>query len=104
MVFVLCCGTAYIAFQLLKEQIGTIEDNQGFIDEVKKQFGKQHDFFSSAKLSLGTDFFWWLVPTRPVLKTNYYERVWPKRVVKKMYIDDHFDLEEEEGDKDEKVF
>ena len=104
LVLALCCATTYIGYELLKEQIGTIEENQTFIDEVKKQLGKQHSFFTGAKLSLGTDWLWWFVPTRSVLRTNYYERVWTKREVKKMFIDNSFTMEEEEGDKDDKLY
>ena len=55
------------------------------MDDLKKQYGKQQDFFDNAKLAFGVDFLWWLVPTRPELRTNYYERVWPKREIKRMY-------------------
>jgi hypothetical protein len=33
-------------------------------------------------LSFGLDKFWWLVPTHPELKTNYFEKVWPKREIR----------------------
>ena len=56
------------------------------------------------KLALGDDFLWWLVPTRPELRTNYLERVWPKRQVKRMYIAEQFDMEQEEGDEDQKLY
>ena len=32
---------AYFTFDLLSEQMTTIEENQGYIDEVKKVYGKQ---------------------------------------------------------------
>ena len=43
-------------------------------------------------------------PTRPELKTNYYERVWPKKEVKRMYRADQFDMEEDDYDPDKKHF
>ena len=53
---------------------------------------------------MGIDFFWWLIPTKPELKINYFERVWPKKDVKRMYKDKKFDQEEEESDPDKKFF
>ena len=32
---------AYFMYELLSEQLQTIEDNQGYIDEVQKVYGKQ---------------------------------------------------------------
>jgi hypothetical protein len=58
------------------------------VDDLKKQYGKQQDWLENAKLALGIDFLWWLVPTRPELRTNFYERVWPKREIKRMYKND----------------
>ena len=65
---------AYFTFDLLSEQITSIDDNQSYVDDLKKQYGKQQDFFENAKGALGIDFLWWLMPTRPELKTNYYGR------------------------------
>ena len=55
-------------------------------------------------MACGIDFLWWLTPTRPELKTNFYERVWPKREVKRMYKMDQFDMEEDDSDPDKKLF
>ena len=32
-----------------------MDDNQGYVDDLKHQYGKQQDLFSQAKLPLGTD-------------------------------------------------
>ena len=53
---------------------------------------------------LGIDYLWWLVPTRPELKINFYERVWDKKEVRRMYKENKFDQEEEESDPDKKLF
>ena len=45
-----------------------------------------------------------MVPTHPELKVNYYERVWDKREVRRMYRENRFDMEEEDSDPDKKVF
>lgn len=73
------------------------------MDDKNKQYGKQYYFFESLKVALGSDFLWWFTPTRPFLKVNYYERAWPKREVKRMYKNDQFDMEEEDGDPDKKI-
>ena len=66
------------------------------------------EFFESLKLTLGVDYLWWLTPTRPELITNYYERTWPKRHVKRMYkmhkMGVDFNMEEEDTDPDKKYF
>ena len=53
---------------------------------------------------MGIDLLWWLVPTRPELKVNYFERVWPKKEIRKMYQTKTFDQEEDESDPDKKLF
>ena len=45
-----------------------------------------------------------MVPTDPTLKVNYYERVWDKKEVRRMYKENKFDMEEDESDPDKKVF
>lgn len=96
---------AFFTFELVQEQIESIEDNQSYIDDLKGMYGKQGEFFDNAKSVLGIDFLWWLVPTHPELKINYFERLWPKREVKKMYKLNKFDdMTEEESDPDKKLF
>ena len=88
----------------MSEQITAIDDNQSYVDDLKKQYGKQQEFFDNAKLSLGVDFLWWLAPTHPELKTNFFERVWPKREVRQMYRTNVFDTQEEDSDPDKRLF
>jgi hypothetical protein len=76
---------AYFTFELMQEQFKSIDDNQSYVDDLKRQYGKQNEFFDNAKAHLGIDFLWWLTPTRPELKINYFERVWDKKEVKRMY-------------------
>ena len=71
---------------------------------MKSNYGKQGDFFDNAKLTLGIDFLWWFVPTHPELKINFYERVWPKKEVKRMYKMNKFDMPEDDSDPDKKMF
>ena len=71
---------------------------------MKSNYGKQGDFFENAKMTLSIDFLWWLVPTHPELKINFYERVWPKKEVKRMYKTNNFDQPEDDSDPDKKMF
>lgn len=95
---------AFFTYELLTEQIESIEDNQSYIDDLKAQYGVQMDFFDNAKSALGQDWLWWLVPTRPELRVNFFERVWPKKEVKRMYKTETFDREQEDSDPDKKAF
>lgn len=63
----------------------SMEDNQGFIDELKGEYGVQQPMWETAKEIMGHDVLWWLVPTRPLLKVNFLERSFPKRDIKVMY-------------------
>jgi hypothetical protein len=45
----------------------------------------QQDFFDNCKVAFGEDALWWLVPTYPELRTNYFEKVWGKKDIKKQY-------------------
>ena len=60
--------------------------------------------WKQAKLTLGNDFLWWLLPTHPEIQVNYYESVWPKKQVKRMYKEGKFDMEEDDSDPDKKHF
>ena len=64
----------------------------------------QQELLENAKAALGQDVMWWLMPTHPELKINYMERVWPKRVIKKMYKTEEFDREQDETDTDKKMY
>jgi len=44
--------------------------------------------------------FWWLLPTCPVIDTNYFERVWTKKETKTMYKLGKLDTNEAKSDKD----
>jgi len=58
----------------------------------------------NAMTYFGTDVMWWLVPTHPELRINFLERVWPKRVIKRMISTEKYDLNEEHADPDKKLF
>ena len=95
---------AFFTYELLQEQLESLEDNQSYIDDLKAQYGVQQEFFDNCKDMFGVDFLWWLVPTRPELRINYFERVWPKKEVKRMYKTETFDREMDDSDPDKKMF
>ena len=81
-----------------------IEDNQTYIDSKKNMYGKQGSLSECCCLYLGVDSTWWLFPTHPELKINFFERLWPKKAVKSMYKSNVFDQEEDDSDLDKKHF
>jgi len=48
---------------------------------------------------LGEDWLFWLIPTHPVLRTNYYERTWSRRDLKNKEVL----KEEDDSDPDRKM-
>jgi hypothetical protein len=66
----------FFCFELVQEQFESIADNQSYIDDMKDLFGKPLAFIKSLRLTLGDDWKWWLVPTRPVIKINYFEKLY----------------------------
>jgi hypothetical protein len=49
---------------------------------------------------MGLDKKWWLLPTCPVIDTNYFERTWTKKETKTMYKLGKLDTNEAKSDKD----
>lgn len=66
---------------------------------MKELFGRPLSLFKSLKLTLGNDWQWWLVPTHPVLKINYFEKLYTIKQIEKL---DTF--EEDDSDPDKKQF
>ena len=54
-------------WELIGEQLESVEDNQTYIDDRKKLWGKQQSFYKNLEALLGKDFWWWLAPTHPCL-------------------------------------
>jgi hypothetical protein len=44
------------------------------------------------------------VPTHPELRTNFFERVWPKKEIKKQYKANQFEKDTDDSDPDKKQF
>jgi len=61
--------------------------------------GVEVPFWKSVELTFGVDWLWWLVPTAPLLKVNYYEKLWSEKAVAKGKTE-----KDEEWDLDKKHF
>ena len=64
----------------------------------------QQEFYDNCQAALGNDVNWWILPTHPELKTNYFEKLWGKKEVKKMYKTEQFEKDTEFSDSDKKLF
>jgi len=95
---------AFFTYEILTEQFESVDENQSYIDQLKKQYGRQGELYENAQSYFGMDSMWWLIPTHPELRINYLERVWPKKAVQRMIQMDKFDLQEEHSDPDKKQF
>ena len=96
---------AMFTYEMFSEQIESIEDNQSYIDDLKRQYGMQYpEFMDNCLLTFGEDFLWWGMPIHPELRINYFERVWPKKEIKKMYKTEEFDRNQDHSDPDKKLF
>jgi len=60
----------------------SLEDNQTYVDDMQKMWGKPQDFLDNCYSFLGRDHWWWLVPTHPCLHINYLERLYSKAQLK----------------------
>ena len=45
-----------------------------------------------------------MLPTWPELRTNYFENVWPKKEIKKMYKTEQFEINTDDSDPDKRQF
>jgi hypothetical protein len=73
-------GVVFTLFtkELLGEQFELLEDNQTYIDDMQKMWGRSQDFLANCQSYLGKDTWWWLFPTHPCLHINYLERLYTR--------------------------
>jgi hypothetical protein len=62
---------------------------------MKDLFGKPLTLIKNLKLTLGDDWKWWLIPTRPVIKINYFEKLYTIKQIEnfKKFEEDDFDVD-----------
>lgn len=88
----------FFCFELVQEQFESIADNQTYVDDMKELVGKPQAFIDNLFMTMGEDWLWWFVPTRPVLDVNYFEKLYTLKQLKKLR-----EFEEDDYDLDKKV-
>ena len=81
----------------------SLEDNQTYIDDKQKLWGKQQDFFQNVEDLFGKDKWWWLIPTHPCIHINYLERLYT-RVQLKQILRSKEEFDEDEWDLNKKHY
>ena len=69
---------AFFTFEMGKDSLDIIDDNQTYVDSLKSLFGKP---WSKKRVSLmwfGYDKLFWVVPTKPLIPLNYCEGLWTR--------------------------
>jgi hypothetical protein len=85
----------FFCFELVQEQFESIADNQTYVDDMKELVGKPQAFIDNLFMTMGEDWLWWFVPTRPVLDINYFEKLYTIKQLKKLreFEEDDYDLD-----------
>lgn len=61
---------------------------------MKETFGKPRSLMENMLYTLGLDYIWWLIPTKPILKINYLERLYTIKQLNKLTKEEDFEEEE----------
>ena len=78
-VFVIAILFAFFTLELVGEQLESFQDNQTYIDDLKDLYGEPLTLLESLFVYLGEDWWFWLIPTRPVQQVNYWERLYKRQ-------------------------
>ncbi len=65
---------------------------------MKETFGKPMALIDCLCQALGDDWYWWLIPTRPIIDINYFEKLYTIKQLKKLR-----EFEEDDYDQDKKI-
>ena len=68
---------------LAYDQYLSITENQSIVDSMKEVWGKPIGRVEAMELIFGTDHKFWLLPTKPALKVNYFERLYTWDLIEK---------------------
>ena len=66
----------FFCFELLQEQFESVMENQTYVDDMKESYGRPIAAVDCLLMTFGDDWLWWLIPTRPVLNLNYFEKLY----------------------------
>ncbi|CAD8153153.1 unnamed protein product [Paramecium pentaurelia] len=79
---ILCTFFSFFVISMLWDQIQVIRDNQTVVESLQGKFGRQQSFFKNMKQFMGNQkWYYWILPTTPILKLNYAEIVYGEQLV-----------------------
>ncbi|CAD8058555.1 unnamed protein product [Paramecium primaurelia] len=79
---ILCTFFSFFVISMLWDQIQVIRDNQTVVESLQGKFGRQQSFFLNMKQFMGNQqWYYWILPTTPILKLNYAEIVYGEQLV-----------------------
>jgi cytochrome bd-type quinol oxidase subunit 2 len=62
---------SFFTLELVGEQLESFQDNQTYVDDLKDLFGEPLTLIDSLLVWIGEDWWFWTLPTRPVMQINY---------------------------------
>lgn len=65
---------------------------------MKDLYGKPQSLYKNLRATMGLDWKWWVFPSRPLLKINYYERLYTIKMIQKKRV-----FEEDDSDPENKI-
>lgn len=78
---------SFFTIELVSEQLESFQDNETYVDSLKELHGPPLTLFDSFFIYIGEDWLFWLLPTRPVLIINYWERLFTdKQLISKEHL------------------
>jgi hypothetical protein len=66
---------------------------------MKELFGRPLNLIDNMYSAFGYDYFWWLIPTKPCISINYFEKMYTVKEIKKLR-----SFDEDEYDVNRKIF
>lgn len=77
---------SFFTLELVGEQLESFQDNQTYVDDLKDLIGVPLTLVDAFRVWIGEDWWFWMVPTQPVLTINYCERLYNiKQVMNREY-------------------
>ncbi|CAK77741.1 unnamed protein product (macronuclear) [Paramecium tetraurelia] len=78
----MCSFFSFFVISMLQDQIQVIRDNQTVVESFQGKFGRQQSFLQNMKQFMGDEkWYYWMLPTTPILKLNYAEIVYGESLV-----------------------
>lgn len=78
---------SFFTLELVGEQLEAFQDNQTYVDDLKELVGIPYTLIEALRVWIGEDWLFWALPTQPVLKINYCERLYrAQEIVSQKYL------------------